>query len=433
MREMKDSGVAWIGAVPSDFAISSIGSLFTIKKDIAGREPETVLSITQAGIKPKDLSSNEGQNASSYAHYQIVNVGDFAMNHMDLLTGWIDISKYEGVTSPDYRVFTLNDKKMSADYFLRVFQYYYTNRVFFGFGQGVATLGRWRLPAINFKKIDVPVPPILEQQRIVTAIDENVSKVDELIANVQTQIEKLKAYKQSLIIEAVTKGLDPTVPLKDSGVEWIGQIPENYSVIRLRYLIKDYKAGPFGSALITDQLNTSGDILCYTPEHIAQQHTESEKNLYLPENRRSEMSQFFVKAGDVIFPIVGSLGRAMVITDDMPSGIINQRLAKISLLQEKIDAGYFMWLFAKSTFFQPFINLFQRGSFIVNLTKGIVYDMPFVIPATIAKQKQISEYLNQKCSQIDSLIAIKQSKIEKLEQYKRSLIYEYVTGKREVS
>lgn len=433
MREMKDSGVAWIGAVPSDFAISSIGSLFTIKKDIAGREPETVLSITQAGIKPKDLSSNEGQNASSYAHYQIVNVGDFAMNHMDLLTGWIDISKYEGVTSPDYRVFTLNDKKMSADYFLRVFQYYYTNRVFFGFGQGVATLGRWRLPAINFKKIDVPVPPILEQQRIVTAIDENVSKVDELIANVQTQIEKLKAYKQSLIIEAVTKGLDPTVPLKDSGVEWIGQIPENYSVIRLRYLIKDYKAGPFGSALITDQLNTSGDILCYTPEHITQQHTESEKNLYLPENRRSEMSQFFVKAGDVIFPIVGSLGRAMVITDDMPSGIINQRLAKISLLQEKIDAGYFMWLFAKSTFFQPFINLFQRGSFIVNLTKGIVYDMPFVIPATIAKQKQISEYLNQKCSQIDSLIAIKQSKIEKLEQYKRSLIYEYVTGKREVS
>ncbi len=430
MREMKDSGVTWIGTVPSDYRTASIGSLFTIKKDIIGREPETVLSITQTGIRPKDLSSNEGQNASSYAHYQIVNVGDFAMNHMDLLTGWIDISKYEGVTSPDYRVFTLNDKEMSADYFLRVFQYYYTNKVFFGFGQGVATLGRWRLPAINFKKIDVPVPPVLEQQRIVSAIDEKVGKVDALIANVQAQIEKLKDYKQSVITEVVTKGMDCTVPMKDSGVEWIGQIPENYSVIRLRYLIKDYKAGPFGSALITDQLNTSGDILCYTPEHIAQQHTESEKNLYLPENRRSEMSQFFVKAGDVIFPIVGSLGRAMVITDDMPSGIINQRLAKFSLLPEKIDAGYFMWLFAKSTFFQPFINLFQRGSFIVNLTKGIVYDMPFVIPATIAKQKQISEYLDQKCSQIDRLIAIKQAKIEKLEQYKRSLIYEYVTGKR---
>ena len=281
------------------------------------------------------------------------------------------------------------------------------------------------------KSILLPIPSMGEQQQILEAISEKTDKVDTLIANVQAQIEKLKDYKQSVITEVVTKGMDRTVPMKDSGVEWIGQIPENYSVIRLRYLIKDYKAGPFGSALITDQLNTSGDILCYTPEHIAQQHTESEKNLYLPENRRSEMSQFFVKAGDVIFPIVGSLGRAMVITDDMPSGIINQRLAKFSLLPEKIDAGYFMWLFAKSTFFQPFINLFQRGSFIVNLTKGIVYDMPFVIPATIAKQKQISEYLDQKCSQIDRLIAIKQAKIEKLEQYKSSLIYEYVTGKRE--
>ena len=119
-------------------------------------------------------------NASSYAHYQIVSAGDFAMNHMDLLTGWIDISKYEGVTSPDYRVFTLNDKEMSAEYFLKVFQYYYANKVFFGFGQGVATLGRWRLPAINFKKIDVPVPPVSEQRRIVAAIDDSVGKVDAL-------------------------------------------------------------------------------------------------------------------------------------------------------------------------------------------------------------------------------------------------------------
>ena len=87
MREMKDSGVAWLGSVPSNYKTASIGSLFTIKKDIIGHEPETVLSITQTGIKPKDLSSNNGQNASSYAHYQIVSAGDFAMNHMDLLTG----------------------------------------------------------------------------------------------------------------------------------------------------------------------------------------------------------------------------------------------------------------------------------------------------------------------------------------------------------
>lgn len=122
----------------------------------------------------------------------------------------------------------------------------------------------------------------------------------------------------------------------------------------------------------------------------------------------------------------------MVITEEMPSGIINQRLAKFSLLHEKIETGYFMWLFAKSTFFQPFINLFQRGSIIVNLTKTIVYDMPFIVPASIEEQRNISRYLDEKCYKVDELIAIKQAKIEKLEQYKRSLIYEYVTGKKEV-
>lgn len=432
MRKMKDSGVAWIGEIPLEYQTVSIGSLFSIKKDIIGHEPETVLSITQTGIKPKNLASNEGQIANSYSHYQIVNVGDFAMNHMDLLTGWVDISKFDGVTSPDYRVFTLNDKRMSAEYFLRVFQNYYYNRIFFGFGQGVATLGRWRLPTANFKKIIVPIPPLPEQDKIVSAIESSTSKVDALISNVQAQIEKLKAYKQSLITEVVTKGLDPNVPMRDSGVEWIGKIPKHYDVIRMRYLINNYKAGPFGSALITDQLQSDGDILCYTPEHIANQSTESNKNLYLPENRRKEMSQFFVSVGDIIFPIVGSLGRAMVITSDMPAGIINQRLAKFSIDAKKMDINYFMWLFAKSSFFHPFIDLFQRGSIIVNLTKAIIYDMPMIVPPTLEEQKIIASYLDTKCAEIDQLIAVKQSKIEKLEQYKRSLIYEYVTGKKEI-
>lgn len=118
MRKMKDSGVAWIGEIPLEYQTVSIGSLFSIKKDIIGHEPETVLSITQTGIKPKNLASNEGQIANSYSHYQIVNVGDFAMNHMDLLTGWVDISKFDGVTSPDYRVF-LKKSKTAMIYFLR--------------------------------------------------------------------------------------------------------------------------------------------------------------------------------------------------------------------------------------------------------------------------------------------------------------------------
>lgn len=419
MREMKDSGVAWIGAVPSDYRTASIGSLFTIKKDIIGREPETVLSITQTGIRPKDLSSNEGQNASSYAHYQIVNVGDFAMNHMDLLTGWIDISKYEGVTSPDYRVFTLNDKEMSADYFLRVFQYYYTNKVFFGFGQGVATLGRWRLPAINFKKIDVPVPPVLEQQRIVSAIDEKVGKVDALIANVQAQIEKLKDYKQSVITEVVTKGLDPAVPMKDSGIEWIGEIPAHWEIGKLRTRTKmltpmrdkpEDLGGPIPWVRIED----------YSGKYI----TASKEQLGVSAETVTAMNLKIYPVGTVLCTSSCDLGKCAIVGRELVS---NQRFIGI-IPQPELSSDYLYYLMLSNA---ERLNTLSTGSIQANLSR-VSFEQLLVQFPPIAEQKAIAEYLDKKCEAADHLIAIKQTKIEKLEQYKRSLIYEYVTGKKEV-
>lgn len=432
MREMRDSGIAWLGDIDSSFDIKTIGNLFTIKKDIIGKEPNQVLSITQKGIKIKDTTSNEGQNAASYAHYQIVNVGDFAMNHMDLLTGWVDISQYVGVTSPDYRVFTLTDNTQIPEYFLRVFQMYYSNRVFYAFGQGAANLGRWRLPRENFVKIAIPCPPAEQQRKIVNEIAEKTSKVDALIANQEAQIEKLKQYRQSLIKEVVTKGLDPDALMKDSEIEWIGQINAGFILQKIKHFIIDYKAGPFGSALITGNLLSEGNILVYTPEHITNQSTDNPKNLFLPESRRNEMEQFFVRQGDIVFPIVGSLGKAMYITADMPEGIINQRLAKFRIDETQVDKDYFLYLFAKSDFYKPFLDVNSRGAIIVNLTKEIIYNMPFVIPP-IEEQKRIVRYLDGKCEYIDRLISLKTQKVEKLTQYKKSLIFEYVTGKREVA
>lgn len=201
---MKDSGVEWIGEIPKDFSVQNIRSLFTIKKDIIGHEPDTVLSITRSGIKIKDISENNGQMADSYANYQIVNIGDFAMNHMDLLTGGIGISQYNGVTSPDYRVFNLKDNKMNPRYFLYIFETYYRNKIFYAFGQGAANLGRWRLPAKNFYSIYIPVAPIEEQQAIVSYLDQKCTQIDNLIAIKQKKIEKLQQYKKSLIYEYVT-------------------------------------------------------------------------------------------------------------------------------------------------------------------------------------------------------------------------------------
>lgn len=411
MREIKDSGVEWLGCMPTDYDTASIGSLFTIKKDIIGHEPETVLSITQTGVKPKDLTSNEGQNASSYANYQIVNIGDFAMNHMDLLTGWIDISKYEGVTSPDYRVFTLDDKEMCAEYFLRVFQHYYTNKVFFGFGQGVATLGRWRLPAINFKRIDVPVPPIEEQQKIVCAIDESVGKIEKLKENVQTQIEKLKAYKQSLITEVVTKGLDATVPMKDSGVDWIGKIAENYRIMRLKNVADILDQ--FRKPITADMRSQEGDVL-----------------------------YDYYGASGVIDKIDGYTidDHVMLIGEDGA----NLRMRNLPLMYEVNGKA---WINNHAHILKPKenvlfhyifyalegldINPYITGSAQPKLNQENLKVINIPIPP-IEVQKEVVEFIREKHKQVDNLIAIKQSKIEKLEQYKRSLIFEYVTGKKEV-
>lgn len=204
-RKMKDSGNIWLNEVPADWEIKKIKYIFRIKKDIAGKEGYTVLSITQKGIKPKDLSKNEGQIAENYSNYQLVNVGDFAMNHMDLLTGWVDISKYEGVTSPDYRVFVFQKpEEYSKEYYLYFMQMCYTNRIFYGLVQGVSGMGRWRLQADKFLNFTVTVPSLTEQKEIADYLDKKCSQIDNLISKKEQLITELETYKKSLIYEYVT-------------------------------------------------------------------------------------------------------------------------------------------------------------------------------------------------------------------------------------
>ena len=204
-REMKDSGGQWFGDIPANWQMMRMKYLFHIQKNIAGEKGHTVLSITQRGIKVKDLSKNEGQLAADYSNYQLVHKGDFAMNHMDLLTGWVDISEYEGVTSPDYRVFVLDDKEQNYDkYYLYMMQMCYTNRIFYGLGQGVSGLGRWRLQVDKFLNFEVPVPSCDEQREIAAYLDEKCSAIDTLIAKKEQLLSELETYKKSLIYEYVT-------------------------------------------------------------------------------------------------------------------------------------------------------------------------------------------------------------------------------------
>lgn len=203
--EMKDSGSIWFGNIPETWSMKRLKFLFHIQKDIAGEEGHTVLSITQRGIVPKDFSNNEGQFAKSYANYQLVHKGDFAMNHMDLLTGWVDISNYEGVTSPDYRVFVLDDKdNCYPEYYLYMMQMCYSQKIFYGLGAGVSGLGRWRLQADKFLNFWIPIPSLEEQIAIAKYINIEVKKIDTFVKKREEIVEKLTLYKKSLIYEVVT-------------------------------------------------------------------------------------------------------------------------------------------------------------------------------------------------------------------------------------
>lgn len=201
---MRNSGVDWIGKFPEHWQLKRLKYVTKIVKRIIGYEGPDVLSITKKGIKIKDIKSGEGQLAMDYSKYQIVKIGDFAMNHMDLLTGYVDISKHEGVVSPDYRVFINTFDGLEDEFLLSIFQLGYQQKIFYRYGQGVSFLGRWRFPAESFNNFYIPIPPNDEQISIVKHVKAEWDKLDKAIDLLASQIGKMKEYKTALIKSAVT-------------------------------------------------------------------------------------------------------------------------------------------------------------------------------------------------------------------------------------
>jgi type I restriction enzyme S subunit len=206
--EMKDSGVEWIGEIPSHWGMVKLKQLFTINKRISGELGFDVLSVTQRGLRVKDLENNEGQHSMDYSKYQLVFEGDFVMNHMDLLTGYVDVSKGTGVTSPDYRVYTQSVPNLNQHYYLNLFQLCYKRRIFYGLGRGVSNLGRWRLPSSEFLNMYIPFPSENEQNQIVSFFEDQTSKIDSFIQTEERKIELLKEYRLSLVSSVVTGKID---------------------------------------------------------------------------------------------------------------------------------------------------------------------------------------------------------------------------------
>ena len=349
-EKTKDSGIEWIGSVPSHWRVHTLYQLVTqVKEKNSNLQEKNLLSLSYGKIKRKDIDSPDGLLPASFDGYNIIEDGDIVLRLTDLQNDHtslrVGLATERGIITSAYTTLRPIDTSNSK-YLYYLLHAFDLKKGFYGMGSGV----RQGLNYAEVKELRVVLPSQDEQNAIVRFLDNQCGQIDSIIEEAKSSVAEYKKLREAVIFEAVTRGIKHREKTKDSGIKWIGEISESFSITRMRYIVSEYKAGPFGSSLITDKLNNQGNILVYTPEHIATQRTDLENNLYLPEERRKEMAQFFVQPGNIIFPIVGSLGRAMLITDSMPEGIINQRLAKFKLDESKIDTEYFLWMFARSTF-----------------------------------------------------------------------------------
>jgi len=327
----------WIFDIPEDWEIFRGKYLFEIKKRIAGGLGHDVLSITQKGIKIKDTESGDGQLSMDYSKYQLVEPGDFAMNHMDLLTGYVDISDFYGVTSPDYRVFSPKKTADCSRFFLYVLQMCYTQKIFFKYGQGASHLGRWRLPTEEFKNFCFPCPPELDREKIADFLDYETAQIDTLIDKQQQLIQLLKEKRQAVINHAVTKGLNPDAPMKDSGIEWLGKVPEHWGLVPLKYLCS------FSGGGTPDKSNLSywvgGKIPWVSPKDMKSFWITKTQDQLTDEAVR-ESSTSFVEIGALLVVVrSGILQRTIPIGINTVRVTLNQDM-KALVFNERISSEY---------------------------------------------------------------------------------------------
>ena len=422
MRIMKDSRIEWVKDIPSTWDVAYLSAVLSERKNKnIGMKENNLLSLSYGNVIRKDITTNDGLLPESFEGYNIIEKDDIVLrltdlqnDHRSLRTG---LCKERGIITSAYCTL----KKNSSKYDSRFLQYYLHSfdicKGFYGMGAGV----RQGLNYDGIRKIEILLPPFAEQATIADCIVEKTEKVDALIANQEAQIVKLKAYKQSLITEVVTKGLDSNVPMKDSGVEWIGEIPKHWRLNRLKY-IASYNDESLSEKEPDDLVIRYVEIGSVTLENGI---TNIEEMQFVNAPSRARR---ITKVGDVIVSTVRTYLKAIApITED---GLIVSTGFCVIRPNKSISSKYLEY-FTKSDIFSDCVSSNSVGISYPAINASRLMNF-YIIEPPEDEQKRIAEYLDQKCSKVDELISIKQQKIEKLNQYKKSLIYEYVTGKKEV-
>ena len=418
MREMKDSGIPWVGQIPDDWNIKRGKFVLKLLNRPVLDTDEVITCFRDGEVTLRRNRREDGFTvALKEIGYQGLEPGDLVIHGMDGFAGSIGISDSRGKSSPVLVVCDSDENKRYIMYYLRAMAY---NDVFTALATGIRVRScdlRWN----KLSELPYILPSIQEQEQVVEAIESCTQNVNALIANVQTQIEKLRAYKQSVITEVVTKGLDPTVPMKDSGVEWIGEIPAHWGVTRIKNVFELWNERNDEADL------TKVNLISLYTDLGAVQHSD----LTATTGNRAVTAEGYkiVRKHDIVVNIIlcwmGAVGMSQYDGVTSPAYDIYRPL-------KDTNSEYYHYLF-RTNRFNGECYRYGRG---IMMMRWRTYSTEFRainIPCPPAEeQKKIVTHLNEKCNKIDQLIAIKQAKIEKLEQYKRSLIYEYVTGKREV-
>ena len=430
---MKNSGVEWIGEITDDWEVKKVKHSFVRKNEKAMQENPIVLSLARTGVRERDISNNEGQLAESYYNYNPVDVDDLLINPMDLYSGAnCSISKVKGVISPAY--INLRAKKnVSPVFYDYYFKVKYWMMAFFAHGNGVSFENRWTLNNETLQNYPIVAPSFDTQQRIASYLDKKCSKIEETIQNQQQVIEKLKAYKQSLITEAVTgkvkiengKACGEYESYKDSGVEWIGKIPSGWEVKKLKYIADSFSKG---SGITKEEIVINGDTPCvrygelYTKYDYHFTECQTRTNLGIIETPK------YFSHGDVLFTCTGEL------VEEIGKSIAylgNEKClagGDIIVLKHSQDP-MFMGFALDSKYVQGQKSFGKTKLKVVHISSGEIARLLIVLPPK-EEQKEIADYLDKKCTAIDTAIEQKQNLIEKLTEYKKSLIYECVTGKK---
>lgn len=422
----------WMGNTPSNWKLERLQwHLDEINQKNYPVKTSSILSLTnKLGVVPYSEKGNQGNVAKeSIDEYKLAYPDTIVANSMNILIGSVGYCNYYGCVSPVYYVYK-SKIGTNIKFVNYVFQTQEFQKELRKFSKGILEI-RLRVSSNDILKRKVAFPSKNEQDKIVETLAKKESIINQLISNQEKQIEKLKEYRQAIITKAVTKGLDPNVPMKDSGVEWIGDIPSHWKLQR----VKNIGSTQNGISKSSDSFGKGYPFVAYGDVY---------KNYSLPENvdglidsTIEERGNYSVMDGDIFFTrtseTIEEVGFSSVCEKTINNAVFAGFLIRLrpfkrnSLILTNFAKYYFRAGLLRRYIVKE-MNLVTRAS----LGQGLLKAMAVVLPP-INEQKQIADYLDEKCEKINRIIEIKKSKIEKLQAYKKSLIYEYVTGKKRVS